>query len=71
MIEPQAQAPLVAPAPERKARVLRDREGGESHAPAFLQAPAARAEASDEAPKPRRRRAPAQRDHHGLRGEDA
>jgi hypothetical protein len=56
VVEPQAQAPLAAPAPERKARVLRDREGGESHAPAFLQAPAARAEASDEVPKPRRRR---------------
>jgi hypothetical protein len=58
VVEPQAQAPLAAPAPERKARVLRDSEGGESHAPAFLQAPAARAEASDEVPKPRRRRAP-------------
>jgi hypothetical protein len=59
VVEPQAQAPLAAPAPERKARVLRDSDGGESHAPAFLQAPAPRAEApSDEAPKPRRRRAP-------------
>jgi hypothetical protein len=63
VIEPQAQAPLAAPkaAPERKARVLRDSEGGESHAPAFLQAPAPRAaavEASDEVPKVRRRRAP-------------
>ena len=60
VVEPQAQAPLAAPspAPERKARVLRDSDGGESHAPAFLQAPAARAEASDEAPKPKRRRAP-------------
>jgi len=61
VVEPQAQAPLAAPAPERKARVLRDAEGGESHAPAFLQAPAARADApradADEAPKPRRRRA--------------
>ncbi|HEY2355862.1 MAG TPA: DUF4167 domain-containing protein [Phenylobacterium sp.] len=61
VVEPQAQ-PLVAPAPapvaERKTRVLRDAEGGESHAPAFLQAPAPRAESSDEAPKPRRRRAP-------------
>jgi hypothetical protein len=58
VVEPQAQAPLAAPAPERKARVLRDREGGESHAPAFLQAPAARAEPAEDAPKPRRRRAP-------------
>ena len=61
VVEPQAQAPLAAPAPERKARVLRDAEGGESHAPAFLQAPAARTDAPrgdvDEAPKPRRRRA--------------
>jgi len=62
VVEPQAQ-PLVsavsepAPAPERKARVLRDAEGGESHAPAFLQAPAARADVED-APRPRRRRAP-------------
>jgi hypothetical protein len=56
VVEPQAQAPL-APSPERKARVLRDSEGGESHAPAFLQAPAARADA-DDAPKPKRRRAP-------------
>jgi hypothetical protein len=57
VVEPQAQAPLAAPAPERKARVLRDSDGGESHAPAFLQAPAPRTDA-DEAPKPRRRRAP-------------
>jgi hypothetical protein len=57
VVEPQAQPPLAAPAPERKARVLRDAEGGESHAPAFLQAPAARPDA-EEAPKPRRRRAP-------------
>jgi hypothetical protein len=58
VVEPQAQAPLAAPspAPERKARVLRDSEGGESHAPAFLQAPT-RADTED-APKPRRRRAP-------------
>lgn len=58
VVEPQAQAPLAPPAPERKTRVLRDSDGGESHAPAFLQAPAPRAESSDEAPKPRRRRAP-------------
>jgi hypothetical protein len=67
VVEPQAQ-PLVTPAAEsrpepreRPARVLRDADGGESHAPAFLQAPAARAtEAAggDVAPKPRRRRAP-------------
>jgi hypothetical protein len=79
VVEPQA-APLVAeerperperparaeraPRAERPARVLRDAEGGESHAPAFLQAPAAtpRPEsATDEdgqARKPRRRRAP-------------
>jgi hypothetical protein len=60
--------PLAAgePAPpaieERAAPVLRDAEGGESYAPAFLQAPAApRPEAGEEeaAPKrPRRRRAP-------------
>lgn len=62
VVEPQAQ-PLVAAAEtaperaERPARVLRDAEGGESHAPAFLQAPAARADA-EEAPRPRRRRAP-------------
>jgi hypothetical protein len=62
VVEPQAQAPLAAPAPERKSRVLRDAEGGESHAPAFLQAPTRAAPAAaadaDEAPKPRRRRAP-------------
>jgi hypothetical protein len=43
-------------------QVLRDADGGESHAPAFLQAPAApRAEAGGEeepARRPRRRRAP-------------
>jgi uncharacterized protein DUF4167 len=58
VVEPQAQAPLAAPKPERKARVLRDSDGGESHAPAFLQAPAPRAADAEEAPKPRRRRAP-------------
>jgi hypothetical protein len=63
VVEPQAQpiTPLVAE--ERApAQVLRDSDGGESHAPAFLQAPAAaRPEAGeDEAParRPRRRRAP-------------
>jgi len=58
VVEPQIQAPLASVAPERKTRVLRDSDGGESHAPAFLQAPAPRAEATDEVPKPRRRRAP-------------
>ena len=36
--------------------MLRDADGGESHAPAFLQAPAPRAEVSEDAPKPRRKR---------------
>ena len=56
VVEPQAQ-PLV---PEsRPSQVLRDSDGGESHAPAFLQASATpRAADGDEAPKPRRRRAP-------------
>jgi hypothetical protein len=36
--------------------VLRDADGGESHAPAFLQVPAPRAEPSEDAPKPRRKR---------------
>ena len=58
IVEPQAQASLVPPAPERKTRVLRDSDGGESHAPAFLQTPAPRAESSEEVPKPRRRRSP-------------
>ncbi|MCR5878971.1 DUF4167 domain-containing protein [Phenylobacterium sp. J367] len=68
VVEPQAQAPL-AQAPlgedrpaERPAAVLRDAEGGESHAPAFLQAraePKPEAAADEEgARKPRRRRAP-------------
>jgi hypothetical protein len=50
-----------APVEERPTRMLRDADGGESHAPAFLQASAApRPEAADEEParKPRRRRAP-------------
>jgi len=59
VVEPQA-TPLVSE--ERAAPMLRDAEGGESHAPAFLQsrpAPAAAPEAGDApAPKPRRRRAP-------------
>jgi hypothetical protein len=65
VIEAQPQA---APAPvveERPAQMLRDSEGGESHAPAFLQAPAAAprpegAGGDEEAParRPRRRRAP-------------
>ncbi|MFC3070862.1 DUF4167 domain-containing protein [Phenylobacterium soli] len=58
VVEPQAQ-PLVE---DRPAAVLRDAEGGESHAPAFLQQSASRPEAGaeDEAParRPRRRRAP-------------
>lgn len=64
VVEPQA-APLVSePAVERSSPMLRDSEGGESHAPAFLQArptaaaaPAPVAEAGDEKParKPRRR----------------
>lgn len=52
MIDPQA-----ARAEERNSPVLRDSEGGESYAPAFLQTPTRRDD-SDEAaaPKPRRRR---------------
>lgn len=39
--------------------MLRDSEGGASHAPAFLQArPTPAAEVAEEKPKPRRRRAP-------------
>ena len=60
VVEPQAAAPLTAPEP-RPSRVLRDSEGGESHAPAFLQAPAPRREPADgeevAAKRPRRRRA--------------
>ena len=58
VIEPQAAGPLGGPE-ERASPVLRDAEGGESHAPAFLQAPARR-EGEEEAParRPRRRRAP-------------
>ncbi len=64
VVEPQAQ-PLV---PEsRPSPVLRDSDGGESHAPAFLQTSTVRSEKpraeaatadGDDAPKPRRRRAP-------------
>ncbi|MFN3524006.1 MAG: DUF4167 domain-containing protein [Phenylobacterium sp.] len=61
VVEPQG-APLVADEREagRTSPMLRDAEGGESHAPAFLQArPAAPAEGGEEpARKPRRRRAP-------------
>jgi hypothetical protein len=56
-----AAEPQPAPAPvseDRAAAVLRDAEGGESHAPAFLQNRAPPAEAAEPAPKPRRRRAP-------------
>jgi hypothetical protein len=66
VVEPQAQ-PLVA-VEERPSPVLRDEDGGESHAPAFLQAkpprvsaPAPEASAGDEdgaVKRPRRRRAP-------------
>jgi hypothetical protein len=59
--EPAAAEPQPA-AEERASQMLRDAEGGESHAPAFLQAPAApRAEAAEDegvARRPRRRRAP-------------
>jgi hypothetical protein len=48
------------PRAERPARVLRDADGGESHAPAFLQAPPPRAaaEPAEGEAKPRRKRAP-------------
>jgi len=59
VVEPQS-TPLVSE--DRSSPMLRDAEGGESHAPAFLQsrpAPAVAAEAGEApAPKPRRRRAP-------------
>ncbi|MDB5418568.1 MAG: hypothetical protein JWP50_1987, partial [Phenylobacterium sp.] len=59
VVEFQAQ-PLPLVSPERASPMLRDAEGGESHAPAFLQQPASRAESGEEetARKPRRRRAP-------------
>lgn len=66
VVEPQA-APLVA-SEERPSPVLRDAEGGESHAPAFLQArvPTAPTEAAAEGePKPRARRRRAPRSFEG------
>jgi len=59
VVEPQAQPSLVAE--ERASPMLRDADGGASHAPAFLQQSTVRPEATeDEAParRPRRRRAP-------------
>jgi hypothetical protein len=53
--------PQGDPAPQERGPMLRDSEGGASHAPAFLQAvtrPAPAADAGEEKPKPRRRRAP-------------
>jgi hypothetical protein len=52
--------PQGDPAPAERGPMLRDSDGGASHAPAFLQArPAApTADAGEEKPKPRRRRAP-------------
>lgn len=62
VVEPQG-APLVTQEreTERPSPVLRDSEGGESHAPAFLQraaTPAPEADAEEPVRKPRRRRAP-------------
>jgi len=64
VVEPQ-RAPLVAP-DTGSSPVLRDDDGGESYAPAFLKpraprqpaAPAAAASDDEAAKKPRRRRAP-------------
>lgn len=58
VVEPQAAAPLGGE--ERPSPMLRDAEGGESHAPAFLQSPARREGEDEGAPqrRPRRRRAP-------------
>jgi hypothetical protein len=69
-VEPVASAPEPAPSfeappqPAENAHMLRSEDGGESHAPAFLQVrastprtPAAET-AGEEAPKPKRRRAP-------------
>lgn len=52
--------PYVEPAPEPRGPMLRDSDGGASHAPAFLQTsrPSAPADDGEAAPKPRRRRAP-------------
>ncbi|MBU1374820.1 MAG: DUF4167 domain-containing protein [Alphaproteobacteria bacterium] len=54
--------PQGDPAPEERGHMLRDAEGGASHAPAFLQAAAPRpipaADTGEEKPKARRRRAP-------------
>ena len=56
--EPAAAAEPQAPPQERGSPVLRDSEGGESYAPAFLQTSAApRPEPAGDAPKPRRKRA--------------
>ena len=58
---PVAPTPQADPAPVERGPMLRDSEGGASHAPAFLQArpaPAAAASDGEEKPKPRRRRAP-------------
>jgi len=54
----EAEAPPAQVVEERVSPMLRDAEGGESHAPAFLQAPP-RVEEGEEPPRrPRRRRAP-------------
>lgn len=56
VIEPQGDSPRVETREERGA-VLRDAEGGESHAPAFLQArPEPRPEAAEGEERPARRR---------------
>jgi hypothetical protein len=68
VVEPQA-TPLAPPVAEKPSPVLRDDDGGESHAPAFLKAPrtkaapaaaapAAEAPAGEVAKPARRRRAP-------------
>jgi hypothetical protein len=58
--ERREREPYVEPAPEPSGPMLRDSDGGASHAPAFLQAarPAPVADDVEAAPKPRRRRAP-------------
>ena len=53
--------PQGDPAPAPRGPMLRDSDGGASHAPAFLQArpaPVAAGDDGDEKPKPKRRRAP-------------